>query len=98
MGIPKTTFPVCQGRVGNLETLARISSEGFIPFRGFNKYGNMELEPKRMNTVWIKPEFLKLRGKAKRPPIALSEADLAMRRFHMMCGNPTLPSTWKRSG
>lgn len=51
-----------------------------------------------MNTVWIKPEFLKLRGKAKRPPIALSEADLAMWRFHMMCGNPTLPSTWKRSG
>jgi len=33
--------------------------------RGFDKYGNVELEPKRLNTVWIEPEFLKLRPKKK---------------------------------
>jgi hypothetical protein len=33
--------------------------------RGFDKYGNVELEPKRFNTVWIEPEFLKLRAKRK---------------------------------
>jgi len=27
--------------------------------RGFDKYGNVELEPKRLNTVWVEPEFLK---------------------------------------
>lgn len=28
--------------------------------RGFDKYGNVELEPKRLNTVWVQPEYLKL--------------------------------------
>ena len=31
--------------------------------RGFDKYGNVELEPKRLNTVWVEPEFLKLRAR-----------------------------------
>ena len=34
--------------------------------RGFDKYGNVELEPKRFNTVWIEPEFLKLRARKKK--------------------------------
>lgn len=29
--------------------------------QGFDKYGNVELEPKRLNTVWVDPELLKLR-------------------------------------
>ncbi len=33
--------------------------------RGFDRYGNFELEPKRMNTVWVEPEFLQLRAKKK---------------------------------
>jgi hypothetical protein len=33
--------------------------------RGFDRYGHVELQPKRLNTVWVEPEFLKLRaGKA----------------------------------
>ena len=28
--------------------------------RGFDKYGNVELEPKRLNTVWVEPEYLNL--------------------------------------
>jgi hypothetical protein len=34
--------------------------------RGVDKYGNAELEPKRLNTVWVEPEFLKLRASARR--------------------------------
>jgi hypothetical protein len=34
--------------------------------RGVDKYGNVELEPKRLNTVWVEPEFLKLRASASR--------------------------------
>lgn len=40
--------------------------------RGFDKLGNVELEPKRLNTVWIEPEFLKLRArstKKRRPSV-----------------------------
>ena len=31
--------------------------------RGFDKIGNVELEPKRLNTVWIEPEFLRLQAR-----------------------------------
>jgi hypothetical protein len=31
--------------------------------RGFDEIGNVELQPKRMNTVWIEPEFLRLRAR-----------------------------------
>lgn len=35
--------------------------------RGFDKIGNAELKPKRLDTVWIEPEFLRLRArKAKK--------------------------------
>ena len=34
--------------------------------RGFGKYGFVELEPKRLNSVWIEPEFLKLRARKKK--------------------------------
>jgi hypothetical protein len=36
--------------------------------RGFDKYGNVELEPKRLNTVWVEPEFLKLRARKINKP------------------------------
>jgi len=31
--------------------------------RGFDDIGNVELEPKRRNTVWIEPDFLRLRAR-----------------------------------
>jgi hypothetical protein len=31
--------------------------------RGFDKIGNAELKPKRLDTVWIEPEFLRLRAR-----------------------------------
>jgi hypothetical protein len=38
--------------------------------RGFDKYGNVELQPKRSDTVWVEPEFLRLRARQtqKRKP------------------------------
>ena len=38
--------------------------------RGFDKYGNVELQPKRSDTVWVEPEFLRLRARKtkKRKP------------------------------
>jgi hypothetical protein len=35
--------------------------------RGFDRYGNVELQPKRLNTVWVEPEFLKLRARKRKP-------------------------------
>ena len=35
--------------------------------RGFDKYGNVELRPKRLNTVWVEPRFLKLRVRRCKP-------------------------------
>ena len=28
--------------------------------KGFDQYGNIELEPKRFNTVWIEPDLIEL--------------------------------------
>jgi hypothetical protein len=35
--------------------------------RGFDKYGNVKPKPKRLNTVWVEPEFLKLRVTRRKP-------------------------------
>jgi len=34
--------------------------------RGFDKYGNVELEPKRQNTVWVEPKFVILRARKRK--------------------------------
>jgi len=33
---------------------------------GFDDYGNAELPPKPLNSVWVEPEFLKLRARTVR--------------------------------
>jgi hypothetical protein len=34
--------------------------------RGFDRYGNIELQPKRWDAVWVEPEFLKLRARNRK--------------------------------
>jgi hypothetical protein len=35
--------------------------------QGFDRYGNVELHPKRLSSVWVEPEFLKLRARKRKP-------------------------------
>jgi hypothetical protein len=35
--------------------------------RGFDRYGNVELQPKRLDVVWVEPGFLKLRARKRKP-------------------------------
>ena len=35
--------------------------------RGFDRYGNVKLQPKSLDTVWVEPEFLKLRARKRIP-------------------------------
>jgi len=63
VGIPKTAFaPGVKDELGT-EKLFKGMLGRVYTVRGFDKYGNIELEPKRLNKVWIEPEFLKLRAR-----------------------------------
>ena len=35
--------------------------------QAFDRYGNAELHPKQLNSVWVEPEFLKLRVSKRKP-------------------------------
>ena len=57
---PLTFAPGVKDELGTKKLITRILGKIYT-VRGFDKYGNVELHPKRMNFVWIEPEFLKLR-------------------------------------
>jgi hypothetical protein len=63
VGMSPVTFPLgVQDELGT-EKLFKSMLGRVYTVRGFDKYGNVELQPKRLNTVWVEPEFLKLRAK-----------------------------------
>lgn len=63
VGIPKLTYaPGVKDELGT-EKLFKSMLGRVYTVRGFDKYGNIELEPKRLNRVWVEPEFLKLRAR-----------------------------------
>ena len=63
VGIPKITFaPGVKDEMGTEKLFKSMLGKAYT-VRGFGKYGHIELEPKRLNTVWIEPEFLKLRAR-----------------------------------
>ena len=35
--------------------------------QGFDRYGNVELHPHKLDWVWVEPEFLKLRSRKRKP-------------------------------
>jgi hypothetical protein len=59
---PVTFAPGVKDELGT-EKLFKSMLGRVYTVRGFDKYGNVELEPKRLNTVWVEPEFLKLRAR-----------------------------------
>jgi hypothetical protein len=66
VGIPKMTFPPGVKDDLGTEKLFKSMLGKVHTVRGFDKIGNIELEPKRMNTVWIEPEFLTLRSRKRK--------------------------------
>jgi hypothetical protein len=62
---PVTFAPGIKDEIGT-EKLFKSMLGNVYTVQGFDKYGNVELHPKRLDWVWIEPEFLKLRvGKKK---------------------------------
>lgn len=59
---PVTFAPGVKDEMGT-EKLFKSMLGKVYTVRGFDKYGNVELQPKRLNTVWVEPDFLKLRAR-----------------------------------
>jgi len=62
-GMRKVTYPPGMKDELGTEKLFRRMLGKVYTVRGLDNYGNVELEPKRRNTVWIEPEFVKLRAR-----------------------------------
>jgi hypothetical protein len=63
VGLPPMNFaPGVKDELGT-EKLFRSMLGKVYTVRGFDKYGNIELQPKRRDVVWIEPEFVKLRAR-----------------------------------
>jgi hypothetical protein len=66
VGMSPVTFrPGVKDELGT-EKLFKSMLGKVYTVRGFDKYGNLELEPKRRNTVWVEPKFLKLRARKRK--------------------------------
>ena len=63
VGMSPVTFPPRVKDELGTEKLFKSMLGKVYTVRGFDQYGNVELEPKRLNTVWVEPEFLKLRAR-----------------------------------
>lgn len=59
-GMSPVTFPPGVKDELGTEKLFKSMLGKVDTVRGFDKYGNVQLVPKRVSTVWVEPEFLKL--------------------------------------
>jgi len=59
---PVTFAPGAKDELGT-EKLFKSMLGKVYTVRGFDRYGYVELQPKRLDTVWVEPEFLKLRAR-----------------------------------
>jgi hypothetical protein len=59
---PVTFAPGVKDELGT-EKLFKSMLGKVYTVRGFDKYGNVELQPKRCDVVWVEPELLKLRAR-----------------------------------
>jgi len=63
---PVTYAPGVKDEMGT-EKLFKSMLGKVYTVQGFDRYGNVELHPKRLNSVWVEPEFLKLRARKRKP-------------------------------
>lgn len=63
IGMSKVTYPPGVKDELGTEKLFRSMIGKVYTVRGFGKYGNVELQPKRSDVVWVELEFLKLRAR-----------------------------------
>ena len=62
---PFTFAPGVKDELGT-EKLFKSMLGKVYTVQGFDRYGNVELHPKRLNSVWVEPEFLKLRARKRK--------------------------------
>ena len=68
IGMSKVTYPPGVKDELGTEKLFKGMIGRVYTVRGFDNYGNVELQPRRLDTVWVEPEFLMpRRRKLKRP-------------------------------
>jgi hypothetical protein len=66
VGMSPVTFALgVKDELGTEKLFKRMLGKVYT-VRGFDRYGNVELQPKRLNTVWVVPEFLKLRTRKRK--------------------------------
>ena len=67
VGMPPLAFaPGVKDELGTKKLIKSMLGKVYT-VQGFDKYGNVELHPKRLNSVWVEPEFLKLRARKRKP-------------------------------
>jgi hypothetical protein len=59
IGMSPVTFPPGVKDELGTERLFKSMLGRVYTVRGFDKYGNVELESKRLNTVWLEPQSLR---------------------------------------
>jgi hypothetical protein len=66
VAIPPLTFaPGVKDELGTVKLFKSMLGKVYT-VRGFDKYGHVELQSKRLDFVWVTPEFLKLRRRARK--------------------------------
>jgi hypothetical protein len=66
IGMSPVTYPPGVKDELGTEKLFKSMLGRVYTVQGFDEYGNVELRPKRSDTVWVEPEFLQLRRKKLR--------------------------------
>ena len=67
VGMSPVTYPPGMKDELGTEKLFKSMLGKVYTVRGFDRYGNVELQPKRLDTVWVELEFLKLRARKRKP-------------------------------
>jgi hypothetical protein len=67
VGMPPLTFaPGVKDELGTAKLFKSMLGKVYT-VRGFDKYGRVELQSKRLDFVWVEPEFLKLCARKRNP-------------------------------